>query len=343
MSRFALLLMAFFLFGCSGGKKTNEILHLAIWENYISPEMLADFKSQTGIEVRTTHYSSNEELLAKVQNGNSGIDVAVPSDYMVSIMSALGLLEKLDHSKITNIKNLLPEVSNLPFDPGNSFSVPYAWTTSGIAFNRKLLKNPPTSWSDFFAHPEYKGRLAMLDDMRESTAAALKKLGYSVNTTKEDELAAAANLLAEQKKRIKLFTSEVITALTNKEVALAQAYSSDALQARAATKGEIEFIIPKEGATQAIDSLVILKGGKNREAAHKFLNFLLEKENNLAFVKVKFGRPVVRGVKELLPPELQKDPALFPPPDTEKNLERIIDLKENNALYEKIWNNLKLI
>jgi spermidine/putrescine transport system substrate-binding protein len=143
------------------------------------------------------------------------------------------------------------------------------------------------------------------------------------------------------KKNIKLFTSDSIDILKNKEVIAAHAYSSDALQAQAATKGAIEFIIPKEGASKYVDNMVILKGAKNPENAAKLINFFLRKENNLAFVKSMKAGPVIKGVREQLPEDLKNNKALFPSKEVQTRLERIKDLGEQNKLYEEIWTIIK--
>jgi len=328
------------LLGCTKKTAPAEV-NLSIWGNYLSPEMQQRFEKETGIKINISNYSSNEELLAKVQMGSSGIDVAVPSDYMVDIMRKMNLLEELNIAQIPNSQLIAAEFLKQSFDPENRYSLPYTWTTAGIAVNGDLYKKPVKSWKDLLQNPDLKGRFALLDDVRETMAAALKMTGASVNTTNPTEIARAKNALLEAKKNIKMFSSDTVDILSNKEIAAAQAYSSDALQAAAKAPGRIHFIIPEEGGTYAIDNLVIVKGAKNIEAAHKLINFLLSEEVEINKVTRILAGPVLKDTKAKLPGELQKSEALFPPTDVMKKMERIHDLGVDNKLYEESWTEIK--
>ncbi|MFV8258604.1 polyamine ABC transporter substrate-binding protein [Bdellovibrio bacteriovorus] len=332
------------LAGCT--KKSAEVseakeVNLSIWGNYISPELQAQFEKETGIKINISNYSSNEELLAKVQMGSSGIDVAVPSDYMVEVMSKMNLLETLKQEQISN-KNLIdPQFLKQNYDPENKFSLPYIWTTAGIAVNRDLYKGPIKSWKDLLENPQLKGKFALLDDVRETLGAALKMNGFSVNSTNPEEIKKAKDTLLKAKKNVKMFASDTIDILNNKEVAAAQTYSSDALQAADKSPGKIEYIIPEEGGTFAIDNLVIIKGAKHPEAAHKLINFLLSEQAEINRVKTILGGPVLKNTKAALPKEMQNNSALFPDEATLKKLERIQDQGEKNKLFEDSWTEIK--
>lgn len=316
-------------------------VNLAIWGNYLSNEARARFTKQTGLRLNVSNYSSNEELLAKVQTGASGLDVVVPSDYMIDVMIKLNLLSPLDQEKIPNAKGVLPEFLAQSYDPKNEFSLPYAMSLTGIALNRDVFKGEIKSWKDLFESPALAGKIALLDDVREVTSAVLKMNGQSVNTTDPEQLAKAQAELLKIRKNIKMFTSDSVDILKNKEVAAAQAFSMDSLQAAAATGGQIEFVIPSEGSTQAMDNLAILATAKNKENALRLINFLLDPENNLEFVKAIKAGPVIRGVREKLPPELRDSPVLFPSAKVLKTLERVQDLGEKNRLMEDVWTKVK--
>ncbi|MNL30513.1 Spermidine/putrescine-binding periplasmic protein precursor [compost metagenome] len=186
-----------------------------------------------------------------------------------------------------------------------------------------------------------KGKFALLDDVRETTGAALKMLGYSVNTTNPEELKKAKDVLLKTKKNVKMFTSDTIDILSNKEVVAAHTYSSDALQAAAKEPGKFEYVIPEEGATWAIDNLVIIKGAKHIDAAHKLINFLLDQESELNKVKTILGGPVLKDTQSKLPRDLQNNKAIFPTPEVMGKLERIKDLGEQGKAYEDIWTAVK--
>jgi spermidine/putrescine transport system substrate-binding protein len=329
------------LCGCTKKKDEAKVVNLAIWGNYLSPETQARFEKQTGIQVNVSNYSSNEELLAKIQSGASGIDVAVPSDYMVEIMAKTGKLEPLNLAAVTH-KNLIdPQWLHPNYDPENKYSLPYAWSTTGLAINTELYKKNLKSWKEFFTDKDLQGRISLLDDVREVTAAALKLHGFSVNSTDPKQLAEAKASLMELKPRVKMFRSDTVEALVNKEVAVAQAYSTDALQAAMKTDGRIKFVIPQEGGTRAVDNLVIVKGATHVKEALLLIDFLLSPEANLQFVEKVRGGPVLTTTREKLPTDLKNNTALFPSKEQMSRLERIRDLGPATRLYDELWTEFK--
>lgn len=330
--------------GCT--KKSTQApeaheVNLSIWGNYLSPEMQAKFEKESGIKINISNYSSNEELLAKVQMGSSGIDVAVPSDYMVEIMAKMNLLEELKKDQIPNKSGVADQFLKQNFDPENKYSLPYSWTSTGIAYNKELYKGEMKSWKDLLANKDLKGKFALMDDVRETTGAALKMNGASVNSTKADEVAKAKETLLTAKKNVKMFTSDTIDILKNNEVVAAQAYSSDALQAAAQAPGKITYILPSEGGTYAIDNLVVLKGARHPEAAHKLINFLLSKEAEIAKIKSIYGGPILKDIRKELPKEIQDNPVLFPDTAAFQKLEHVHDLGDQSKMYDDLWTEVK--
>ncbi len=320
--------------------RQERVVNLAIWGSYLSPDLIQKFEKDSGIKINISNYSSNEELLAKIQAGASGIDVAVPSDYMVAIMRKLDLLEAIDRSKISNFEHISAEVLNQSFDPENKYSLPYSWTTTGIAVNHDLYKGTIKSWKDVFTNPDVAGKLSLLDDSREVTAAALKMHGYSINTINPLEIKKAEDTLLKLKSKVKMFTSDTADALVKKEIAIAQTYSSDALQAASHNKS-IEYILPEEGGIRALDTLVLLKGSQHKDEAHELMNFMLSSEVNINFVKTVWGGPVLKTTRDLLPAELKNNGALFPTPSQLSKFETILDLGEKTRLYDEVWTKIK--
>lgn len=316
-------------------------VNLAIWGNYLGPDIQEKFTKETGIKINISNYSSNEELLAKVQSGASGIDVAVPSDYMVEIMAKSNMLETLNHEKLPNKSNIDPNFLGLNFDKANTYSVPYAWSTAGLAVYKDLVKGTIKSWKQVFENKELSGKISMLDDVREVTAAALKVNGFSVNTVNPAELEKAKKTLMAVKPRIKMFRTDTIDALVEKEIAVAHAYSSDALQAVEKSGGKIEYVIPEEGGTRAVDNMVILKGAKNADNAHALINFMLKPESNLSLVKATMAGPVLKTTREQLPENLRNNPSLFPSASTLSHLEALKDVGEQTKLYDDLWTQVK--
>ncbi len=336
--------MSLSLAGCTNKNDAptdSKVLNVATWTNFISPEVREQFTKATGIQLNVSYYASNEELLAKVQAGAGGIDVAFPSDYMVNIMTQLKLLRELDMSKIPNKAGINADFLAQEYDRENKFSLPYAWSTCGLAIHRELWKGEIKGWKDLFENKELAGKISLLDDVREVTAAALKYNGFSVNSVDPEQLKKAAASLKELRPRIKMFRSDMKDALLNKEVVVAHVYSTDGLQAERDSKGKIEYILPSEGGTRAIDNMVILSSAQNIEAAHALINFLLTTDSNVPFVKVVMGGPVLKETASKLPPELKNSKTLFPTSDVLKKFEGLKDLGEHTAAYDRLWTELK--
>ena len=186
--------------GVTSAPRGERVVNLAIWSNYLAPELLVEFQRRTGIKVQISNYSSNEELLAKLQAGASGYDLALPTDYMMFAMIKLGLLTPIDFTQLPNAKNLDKKFYGKSYDPKNEYSVPYDWGTTGIAINRALYTGTVSSWNELFEKPDLAGRFSLLDDAREVIGAALKSKNYSLNSKSPEELAQAKELLVKIKK-----------------------------------------------------------------------------------------------------------------------------------------------
>lgn len=320
---------------------SERVLNLAIWSNYVSPAMVAEFEKRSGIKLQISNYSSNEELLAKLQAGASGYDVIVPSDYMVFAMVKLGLLKALDRTQLPHSANLDPRVLKKTYDPENVHSLPYDWGTTGIAVNKTLFKGKIRGWKDLFSQPELKGKLTLLDDVRETVGAALKAQGLSLNTRDSKDLAKAKELLLKVKPRIKGFNSETKVPLVQGEVAVAHAYSVDSLQAAQATGGKVEYVIPEEGGTLWVDNLAIPATAAHVVEAHQFIDFLLEAKTEASTATVIFSAPSNRDALALLPADLQKNPGLFPSDQVLKKMEMMEDLGEGLSAWDRVWTEVK--
>jgi len=314
---------------------------LAIWSNYVTPEMIQEFETKTGFKVQISNYSSNEELLAKLKAGASGIDLAVPSDYMVYAMAQMQMLQTLDQAKVEAFKDLDAKLIGKEFDPKNQYSMPLDWGTTGIAINRKLYTGSLTGWKDLFSNPKLAGKFSLLDDVRESLGAALKMNGASLNSTSNDEITKAQKSLEAIRKNVKSFTSETLMGLVEGEMAVAHAFSCDALQARAKTKGQIDFIIPSEGCTQWIDNLVIPQSARNTAGAYALMNFLLSAEISAQRTKNLWVAPSNTKAIALLPAETQKNASLFPGKTALTKCEMMKDVGESLVAFDQAWTALK--
>ncbi|RRR68971.1 MAG: spermidine/putrescine ABC transporter substrate-binding protein [Candidatus Viridilinea halotolerans] len=260
-------------------------LYFYNWGDFIDPTILDQFTAEYGVQVVNDLYDSNEDMIAKVRSGSSGYDIVVPSDYAVQLLIEENLLQPLDKLMIDNLRHIDPDYLNTYFDPGNTYSVPYMFGLTGIAYNSAIFPEGVTSWAALFDTAQMeaqRGKFSMLDDERETPGAALKFLGFSYNATEPEVLEQAQALLIAQKPFLASYNSaDVNRKLASGEYAIAHCWSGSALQARLGMEGEfsgnpaINFVIPEEGGAIWMDNLAILSESPNAYTAHVFINFLL--------------------------------------------------------------------
>jgi spermidine/putrescine transport system permease protein len=318
----------------------GRALNLFIWSGYIAPETIARFEARHGVRVNVDLYDSNEALLAKLQAGNAGYDVVCPSDYSVQVLLAQDLLRPLDHSALRHFENLDPAFLDQAYDPGNRHSVPYFWGTAGIAYDRRRIGGPIDSWQALW-DPRYAGRILMLDDAREAIGAALKRRGRSLNSTDAAALAEARRDLLVQKPLVRAYNSSNFEdVLLAGDVWLAHGWSGQFAKAMDESDA-IVYVVPKEGATLFIDNLAIPRDAPSPALAHAFIDFTLEAEVAAEICRTMRYSSPNRAALALLPPELRRNPAVFPPPDVLARLELIRDLGEATVAYDRLWTEVK--
>ncbi|MCB0128107.1 MAG: spermidine/putrescine ABC transporter substrate-binding protein, partial [Caldilineaceae bacterium] len=196
---------------CGDPSKLSDSVSFYNWTDYIDPEVLTMFEEECGVKVVYDTFSSNEDLLAKLQAGATGYDLIVPSDYMVSIMRELNMLKELDHSNIPNLTHIYPRFAEAPYDPGNVYTAPYQWGTTGIGYNLEATGEIPDSWEWIF-NPEkaaqFDGKISLLNDQRELIGAVLKYLGHSMNSVDPAELEEAKQTILAIKPYVATFDSD---------------------------------------------------------------------------------------------------------------------------------------
>jgi spermidine/putrescine transport system permease protein len=319
--------------------EADRVLNLYIWSNYISPETLRKFEQRHRVRVNLDLYDTNEAMLAKVQSRNVGYDVLCPSNYAIEILIAQGLLRPLDPSALPHFANLDPAFIDRAHDRGNRYSVPYFWGTAGIAYRRSRV-GAVDSWAALW-DPRYARRILMLDDARETFGAALKRLGAGVNATDPALLARAQALLLDQKPLVRAYNSSNFEdVLLSGDVWLAQGWNGQF--ARAIDQDpDIEYVIPKEGSTLFLDSLVVPAGAPHPELAHAFIDFTLEAEVAAEIcATMRYSTPNAAGAR-LLPASVRANAAIFPPSDVLARLELIEDVGEATVLYDRLWTEVK--
>jgi spermidine/putrescine transport system substrate-binding protein len=324
----------------AGCRSSKPVLHLYTWADYIKPELVQRFEAENNCRVMIDTFDSNEAMYAKLKAGATGYDVITPSSYMVKIMTAQGMLRPIEHSLIPNLTHVDPEYLRIAMDKEMTYSVPYMLTITGIAYLKSKVSNFQPSWTQF-DRTDLNGRMTMLNDMRETIGAALKLLGFSLNTTDERELNAARDVVIRWKKNLAKFENEQYkTGLASGEFLLVHGYSGDILQVQEENE-DIAFAVPQEGTSLACDDLVIPSNSKQVELAHQFINFLHQPDvaaENTEFISYLCPNKTSYG---LLNEELQRDPTLFPPEEIRAKCEVIDDLGADNVKYTRIWDQIK--
>nr|WP_321398851.1 extracellular solute-binding protein [uncultured Desulfobacter sp.] len=319
-----------------------EKIYVYNWTEYLPESVIEQFTKETGIEVVYTTYDSNETMYAKLKLiQKDGYDVAIPSTYFVSKMGREGMLIKLDHSLLPNMKDLDPELLNKNYDPHNSYSIPYLWGSTGIAVNTdEIAKDQITSWKDLWK-PEFKGKLLLQDDLREVFHMALRLKGFSGNTTDPKEIEQAYLLLKELMPNVLLFNSDSprLPFLAG-EVSIGMIWNGEAWMAEQENPA-IQYVYPKEGASFWVDSFVIPKGARNPKGAHQFINFMMKPEVAKACVE-EYGYPTpVKPAVALLDSKIQSNQTIFPGSEIIKQGEFQNDVGPAIEIYQRYWEKLR--
>ena len=315
-------------------------LNIYIWSAYLPKEVIDKFSAQTGIQVNFDVYDSNEALLEKLQSGVADYDLVVPSDYMVKILVAEKLIQPIDHAKLPNIANLDPRFLDKKFDPKNQYSLPYFWGTTGFGYNKAKL-GTLDSWQAIF-DPKNKGRILMLDDMREVFGATLKSMGKSLNETDPAVLKQAADLLKKQKKLVATYNSgDFANILAAGDVDIAHGYNGQLAEVVAKEPEKLAYVVPKEGATLWMDNVCLPAKARNVENAYKFLNYIMEAEVNAAIVNgVSYASANVPA-KKFIAPEILNDPSIYPSDEVIGRCEFLEDIGDTTTLLDEYWTEIK--
>jgi len=278
----------------AGGRSAKNRLSIYNWSYYTPEAVIEQFEEEFNVRVVYDEFASNEEMFAKLRSGGAGYDLVFPSADYVSIMIRQGMLEKINKSMIPNLRNIDPLVlQKALYDPNMDYSVPYFYGATGVAVNTALVPSFERDIS-IFSRSDLRGRMTMLDDMRQVLGDALNYLGYSVNSRNRREIEAARDLINTRwKPNLVKFDSETFgKGFANGEFWVVQAYAEvvyeEIIDNPQLMKNTVFFIPP--GASAYIDNMCILKGAKNLELAHKFIDFIHRPEIYAEFCD-EFGLP----------------------------------------------------
>lgn len=329
------LCMIFLLSSCN--KREGNVVNMYNWGEYIDKEVLDEFTRETGIKVNYETFVTNEDMYLKIKQGGSNYDIVVPSDYMIEKMIKEDMLEPIDKSKLSNYKNIDAKFLNKSYDPESKYSIPLYWGTLGILYNKNLVDGEITSWADLW-NEKHKDKIIMLDSSRDSLAAALLKNGFSMNSRNKEELEIAKKDLIKQKKSILAYlVDETKDNMLAENAAIAVMYSGDATELLNADK-KFKYVKPKEGTNLWFDSMVILKNSKNKENAHKLIDFLIRKDilsKNMNYTYYAVPNQEVINENELVKSVTKIDDEYF------KKMEVFKDPSDFLKEYDNIWTDVK--
>lgn len=327
---------------------TEYLPYGSIAEDAEVEDLVAKFEEEYEVEITLTEYESNEAMLQQVEAGGAPYDLVVPSDYMVSLMADSGLLVSLNKDAIPNLSNLDPGFASLPFDPNGDYSVPYQWGTTGIGYSYDFVDDTDgISWGLIFdpaQRADYAGQISMLDDSREALGAALKYLGYSLNTTSQEELDAAAQLIADTTSDLATFSSSGYwDLLIEGTTVVAQGWNGDFFAAYdgASTDDydayeDFGYAVPNEGGVVWVDNMAIPTTAESPCTAHAFIDFMLDAENGATLTNYNYYASPNAAAEEFIYPEILEDPSIYPPQELfdDGSLEFLEDLGDFTTNYE---------
>lgn len=280
---FALLGLGLFLGGCTGSS-SQETLRVYNWGVYIDEAVITEFEEMYDVRVIYENFESNEMMYTQLQSGEI-YDVVIPSDYMIERMIAEGMLAQLDKSLLSNYGSVMEHLKGLPHDPTDSYSIPYFWGNVGLVYNTNNVDTVDLisqGWN-ILQNEKYAGRIFMYDSERDSFMVALKALGYSANTTDENQLEAAYQWLLQVNNTMNpvYVTDEVIDQMINGTKDIAIMYSGDAVYVEMENE-DMAFYVPHQGTNLWVDAMVIPANARNVELAHKWIDFMLDYDVALA-------------------------------------------------------------
>ena len=331
-------------YGSKNKMRSEEQVIVYNWGEYIDPDVIPMFEEETGISVIYEEFETNEIMYPKIKSGAIAYDVVCPSDYMIERMVREDLLAEINWDNVPNIKNIDPTYmdQSKSFDPDNAYSVPYCFGTVGILYNKTMVDEPIDSWNVLW-DPKYTDNILMQDSVRDAFAVALKRKGYSLNSTDVNELEEATADLIEQKPLVQAYViDQVRDKMIGNEAAIGVIYSGEAIYTQWENEN-LEYVIPKEGSNVWIDSWVIPKNAQNKENGEKFINFLCRPDIALMnFEYITYSTPNKEARALIEDEELRNSTIAFLTADMLKDCETFRFLgNDADAFYNELWNKVK--
>jgi len=311
------------------------------WTDYLAQEVIDSFEAQFGVKVRQDFFTNTEEAYAKLGDDGGGYDISFPINVDVPNFVARGALLELDKSLLPNIVNLGSEWANPLYDPGNRYTVPYMWWTTGVGYDTGRISDELTS-SKALWDTRWKKHILMLDDYQEAFAMALIQLGHSANSQVLSEIDEAFELLKAQAPLVRDYDTDTITQMTSGDMWIGQIWGADRFAIQEVNENVV-YYIPEEGSVKGSDTLAIFSGAKHPIAAHLFINHLLDAQNSAANTNLIYYMGPNEAAKQYIQQDILEDPAVNPAKEIVAKLEELIDQPQDiKDYYLDKWRQVKL-
>ncbi len=321
-------------------------LNLFIWSEYIDPALVEKFEQANACKVNIALFETEDEALAKLQAGGvRQFDIVVVPSQIVEALIGLGLVQELDRSKAKNLDGVLPMFADPSYDPGARYGAPYQWGTLGLMWDTAKvdLGNEP-SWGVLFEEATRQGPFVLMDTTRDTLGVALLFLGHDMNATEPEQVKQAGKLVLDAKQSALCLGFDGTVGGQKKvlagEAAIAMVYNGEALRAMDEKEG-LAFAVPKEGSQVWVDCMVIPAEAPHVDIAHKFIDFILDAENNAALSEFNLYATPVKEALTLLPQETLENPAIYPPESVMSRLFFVDDIGAGLRVWDEVWTAVK--
>jgi len=321
----------------------GQTLNVYNWTTYIGETTIQDFERLCGVTVNYDNFDTNEQMVARLRQGNPGYDIVFANEYIIPIMIREGLVQEIDLANIPNIENVAERWRGLDFDPENRYTVPYLWGTTGVAYNVEKV-GEINSWEDVF---NYDGPVAWIADIRTMFSVALKMLGYNPSSTDPDEINEARDYLLERTGNVVTFADDDGQLLLERgEVDIAIEYSGDVFQLTIDCECDtFSYAIPQEGSIADIASMLVPTGAPNPELAQVFMDYILDPAVNAMIVNfTAYATPNQAAIDSgFIPEDFLSNPAITPNEEAMQNLWFLEDIGDAEAYYSDAWDELRIL
>ena len=311
-------------------------LNVYNWLDYIGDGVIESFEEKYPVKVNYELFDDIYAAYEKLGEDGNGYDVSFPIGVDVPAFREAGTLMKLDQSLLPNLVNLGPEWTDPGYDPGNQYSVPYVWWTTGVGYDTRRVEEVPTS-SNVLWDPRYDNHISLMDDYAETMGLTLIQKGFSANTTNPAELDQAIARLNEGKPLVRTWTNDTISAMTGGDIWVGMIWGSDLYQISLENEN-IAYFIPEEGGVRGSDTMAIYSGAEHPIAAHLFINHMLDAQvsaSNTNFIG--YMGPNL-AAQEFIDEAILNDPAVNPDKAVLEKLEELLDLPNDvDKLYLDRW------